>query len=146
MNALAYANWGRWVADCPVDGCHDARELAPGAAAMVCVNGHASTIRWPGDPASVAAITAALEERPEPKTRNWLPAGHPIAVASGYPVDQTPNELRAETHAAMQAAAEQRSQLTGIASLIAGAGQVTLDQLGLTLADDGTLVPTGKAA
>lgn len=146
MNALAYVNWGRWVADCPVDGCHDARELTPGTTTMTCVAGHISPVQWPGGPASVTAITAALGERAEPKTRNWLPAGHPMAATLGCPVDQTPAELRAETAAALQAASEQRSQMTGIASLIADVGAVTLDDLGLTVADDGTLIPSGKVA
>jgi hypothetical protein len=69
--AVAFVNWGRWVADCPDPDCSNAEELTAAAAVMVC--GFCSRswpIVWPVD---VALIDAALSVRPVPSTRNWVP-------------------------------------------------------------------------
>ena len=144
MIALAYVNWGRWLAECPVPNCHDARLLMPEDLSITCANGHMSPVQWPGGaPGSkvVGQITAALADRPEMSTRAWFPAGQPFGQALGAPADQSPEDLIAETDAHAQAASEQRSAMQDIAAAIAGAGMVTLSDLGLTVADDGTLIP-----
>jgi hypothetical protein len=68
--AYAYANWGRWVADCPHPYCYDARALLPGQDGMICQQGHASEVQWPAD---ADAIQALLACRPDPTTRNSRP-------------------------------------------------------------------------
>ena len=143
MTTDARVNWGRWIADCPADGCGDARELEIGQTSIVCAAGHPSTVRWPS-PATVTAIGNELARRPE-KNRNWYPAGHWLAVITGEPHGQTPAQLRDETDAKMAAAADHRTTMTEIGKLIAGAGSVSLDDLGLSLADDGTII-MGKVA
>ncbi len=90
---LAYINWGRVVGDCGVEGCYDASELAPGQAQMVCILGHVSQVRWSH---GMPAVLAALGKRPDESKRNWFPRGHPIAVAGGFPQDQSPAELERE--------------------------------------------------
>lgn len=133
MNALAYVNWGRWVADCPVDGCASACAVTPGQAAIVCSNNHTSPLQWP-PPATVIAIGAALDKRPDPATRNWYPAGHPFAIAAGYPTDQTPADLDAETAANLTADAQAAASRDQLRTMLADAG--------ITIGPDGTL--TGK--
>lgn len=129
--ALAYVNWGRWVADCPVPGCHDAQQLTPGALSMMCADGHMSPVQWPGDAKSVTAISDALNVRPDERNRNWYPAGQPVAVAAGYPVDQTPADLDAETAAHNDAAADLAAKQVQLVGL--------LGDLGLSLQPDGTI-------
>lgn len=50
-------------------------------------------IEWP---ANAQEIWDELQRRPVPGTRNWAPAGHPQAVATGHPDGQSVDELRAE--------------------------------------------------
>lgn len=112
--AQVYVNWGRTVAECP---CGDAREVAPGQAAMTCCvgpdcPGHIVTLVWADE---MPAILAALSERTSDKRKNWFPAGHPLAVAAGFPHGQTADELRAETDAGeardAEAVADKRAEL-----------------------------------
>lgn len=81
MIAMAYMNWGRWVADCPREECPNAEHF--GAAP---VTGHVGGLTdcafrcgfctlecpalWPPDRALIETI---LGERPVPSTRNWRP-------------------------------------------------------------------------
>lgn len=93
--ARAYVNFGRWVADCPIE-CGCALELRPGQLTFACVECKTITLlEWPDDP---DGIWEALLERPAPKTRNWFPEGHELALRSGSPHGQTVQELRDETH------------------------------------------------
>lgn len=93
-NARAYVNFGRWIADCPID-CGSAKQLQPGEAMFHCVEcGHVANIEWP---ANADAIWDALNERPAKRNRNWFPSGHNLAVRSGSPHGQTVDELKAET-------------------------------------------------
>jgi hypothetical protein len=131
--ALAYMNWGRWVADCPADGCASAVAVAAGQTGIVCSNNHISPLTWP-TPATVVAIGVALDKRPDPRNRNWFPAGHPFATAAGYPMDQTPAELDAETEQGLQAAAEAAAGRDQLRTILA--------DLGITVGPDGTF--TGK--
>lgn len=92
--ALAYVNWGRWIADCPAD-CGGALKLAPRQTLLSCEEcGLFSPIEWP---ANADGITEALAQRGVPKTRNWFPEGHSLALRAGCPHGQTVAELRAET-------------------------------------------------
>lgn len=92
--ARAYVNWGRWIADCPID-CGGALSLEPGQATFACPECHSlSQIDWPAD---ADEIWEALKERPAPKFRNWFPAGHTLALRANCPHGQTPKQLREET-------------------------------------------------
>lgn len=93
--ALAYANHGRWIAECPRPFCGNAISLKPRQTRMRCNPDHGgcamvAPVEWP---AKVDEITQALKRRPVPSTRNWFPAGHPMAVKMNLPMDQTPAEL-----------------------------------------------------
>jgi hypothetical protein len=93
--ARAYVNHGRWIADCPRD-CGSALILQNGQGGYHCPEcGHLTTVEWPAD---VEGITAALMERPIPKTRNWFPEGHTLALRAGCEHGQTVQQLRDETH------------------------------------------------
>lgn len=89
----AYVNYGRWVADCCRPYCGNALELSPREATFVCSGrdgcGMEAVIIWPPN---ADEIWEALSHRPVPRTRNWIPLGHPYADM-GYPADQTPQEL-----------------------------------------------------
>jgi hypothetical protein len=92
--ARAYVNWGRWIADCPID-CGGALALSPGQDMFHCPECKTlSNIEWPGNPDD---IWNALAERPAPKTRNWFPSGHVLALRANCPHGQTPAQLREET-------------------------------------------------
>lgn len=92
--AFAYINFGRWVADCPTT-CGGAWKLAPGQTTTHCTNcGNIAPVYWPHN---ADELWEVLLERPLPRTRNWYPGGHPLALASGSPHGQTPEELRQET-------------------------------------------------
>ena len=89
--AIAYANFGEWVADCP-DECGGAEVVEPGWPFMCChcgnklLSGRWRRVEWPKD---VAAITRALDDRPFDRFRHWVP---------GEPMKQTEKdteELRA---------------------------------------------------
>lgn len=69
--ARAYANWGRWVADCPHPYCDSALGVALGEAVFRCREcDTAADLVWP---ANVWDIATVLAMRPHPKTRNWVP-------------------------------------------------------------------------
>lgn len=92
--ARAYVNWGRWVADCPVN-CGGALMLQPDQGAFLCQEcGTLSEVEWPKDP---QGIWEALLQRPAPKFRNWFPSGHALALKAGCPHGQTIAQLIEET-------------------------------------------------
>lgn len=92
--AMAYVNMGRWVADCPAM-CGGAVELEPKQTALPCGTcGALSVVVWPPD---ADGIWMALSVRPLPRTRNWFPKDHDLAVRSGTPHGQTVDDLRRET-------------------------------------------------
>lgn len=92
--ARAYVNFGRWIADCPMD-CGSALQLQPGQAMYQCVEcGYVTDIEWPSN---ANEIWDALLERPAKRNRNWFPSGHHLALRSFSPHGQTPQELRDET-------------------------------------------------
>lgn len=108
--AYAYVNHGRWVADCPA-GCGSALNLRPRETTYVCAVfdggqmvagcGACSAVAWP---AGAVWIWDALLRRPNPLTRNWAPAGHRQALATGFPQGQTVADLIAETYLHEEAA------------------------------------------
>lgn len=94
--ARAYVNHGRWVADCPRRGCTNARLLKERDATFHCnVCKLVASIEWPAD---ADAIWEALERRPVPRTRNWYPAGHELALRFGLPHGQSVQDLYDENH------------------------------------------------
>jgi hypothetical protein len=99
MIARAYVNWGRWLADCPRDGCLYAFALKPGQERYECRTkngegcGAEATIEWPAD---AEQIDAELKRRPLQQTRNWFPRDHELAVATNSPHGQSVADLRAE--------------------------------------------------
>lgn len=100
--ALAYANHGRWVADCPRPHCGAAMILHPWQPAVTCSSPWCqleTQVRWPPD---AETITHVLTARGAPQWMNWYPAGHPFAAAHGIPHGQTVDDLLAENagHAA----------------------------------------------
>jgi hypothetical protein len=70
--AYAYANHGRWVADCPRPYCSNAMQIWPGDETFRCEGegscGWTAPIVWPPDPAAIEVI---LQARPSAGTRNW---------------------------------------------------------------------------
>lgn len=95
--ARAYVNFGRWIADCPL-GCGNAYALQPNQPQFFCQLphgcGHIASIEWPSNPDE---IWEALQERRMPKTRNWFPQSHELALRSNSPHGQSVIELREET-------------------------------------------------
>jgi hypothetical protein len=71
--AYAYANYGRWVSDCPRPWCTNAMQVERGQAMFECLGpdscGRTAPIVWPPDPAAIEAILAV---RPANAVRNWL--------------------------------------------------------------------------
>ena len=98
-DAFAYINFGRWISDCPL-GCGNAYGVNPGQLHFMCEVphgcGHIGILRWPLD---AEKLWATLEMRPMPKTRNWFPRNHPLALRSGCPDGQTVNDLLEENRA-----------------------------------------------
>jgi hypothetical protein len=96
-SALAYYNHGRWVVDCPHEGCFSALAVESGGgvtcAAPPAGCGRRYEVEWP---ANAPTIERVLAVRPE-QNRNWFPEGHPLATAVGWPTGQTPDDLREET-------------------------------------------------
>lgn len=94
--ALAYYNWGRWVADCPA-GCGNAIALQPKQNQYHCASGcnMIAEVEWPPNPEE---IWRALQDRPLERTRNWAPAGHRQAIACHVPEGQAVADLIAETY------------------------------------------------
>ncbi len=104
--ARAYVYCGDWVADCPRGGCGNVEflwvALRPNGPRMqprpfyACSHcGHQGGIEWP-DARFMAAVMDILMKRPIPDTRNWYPAGHPVAVNFRIPHGQSIDDLRAE--------------------------------------------------
>lgn len=92
--ALAYVNFGRWIADCPMD-CGSALQLTNGQGVYHCGEcGFTTEVDWPNN---AGDIWEALSVRPAKRNRNWFPTGHPLALRSFSPHGQTPQELRDET-------------------------------------------------
>lgn len=92
--ARAYVNFGRWVADCPTR-CGSAIALTPRQTIYHCIECHSvSEVDWPPN---ADEIMAALEKRPAPRTRNWFPAAHELALRANSPHGQTVEELNDET-------------------------------------------------
>lgn len=97
--ARAYVNHGRWVTECPRD-CGYAEGLDDGQFMLHCGEcGHVCPVRWPDN---AQEIWDELAKRPLPRTRNWFPSSHPLALQSHCPHGQTVEELRKESleHAA----------------------------------------------
>lgn len=68
----AYANHGRWVADCPCGGAELVREDQP----MLCGScGEIRAVVWPVNADDVEAL---LERRPDRRNQNWRP-NEPVA-------------------------------------------------------------------
>ncbi len=125
--ALAYLNWGRWVADCPHPGCHDARAVYHPTTGQrqtedVCANGHPFTIDMP--PANVEAqLVAAVAERTVDADRSWYPTGHPRATLLGLPTGQTVRDLIDEGKQVAKFRAEERESERGrLRELLTGLG------------------------
>lgn len=94
MRARAYVNWGRWVADCPIQ-CGGALSLQPAQGTFHCPECKTlSDVEWPANPDEIWEVLSA---RPVPKFRNWFPSGHMLALRAGCPNGQTVQELRDET-------------------------------------------------
>jgi len=125
--ALAYLNWGRWVADCPEAGCFDARavyhpETGQRQAEDVCKNGHPFRIDMP-PPSLEAQLLAAVVERQNDADRSWYPKGHPRATLAGLPTGQSVTELIAEgRQVETYRAAEQESERGRLRELLSGLG------------------------
>lgn len=70
----AYANYGRWVVDCPYPFCDNAMQVDCWQGRFECLGpdscGYTCPVAWPNDP---EAIETLLAMRPARKTRNWLP-------------------------------------------------------------------------
>lgn len=101
MKALAYLNHGRWVVDCPADGCTDARAVYTVSDVQrntedTCARGHHFEIVMP-DEQTERQIVAAVSERPDDADRAWYPAGHARAIIHGLPTGQTVADLHEET-------------------------------------------------
>lgn len=92
--ARAYVNFGRWIADCPVN-CGSALQLQPGQSMFHCPECTFITeVEWPDN---ADEIWEALNDRYAKRNRNWFPSDHELALRSGSPHGQTVAELRAET-------------------------------------------------
>lgn len=92
--ARAYVNFGRWIADCPLE-CGSALALTPSQESFHCPECHAvSLVEWPTNPDK---IWDALQERPARRNQNWFPKNHTLAVRAGCPHGQTVKELKDET-------------------------------------------------
>lgn len=86
----AYVNDGRWIAECPTDGCSAALLVSPEDPRFLC------PICWQGwytvvFPAEREDIEAILVQRPGPLSRHWRPG-------------ETVDSLAAENRAMLEAA------------------------------------------
>lgn len=92
--ARARVNHGRWIADCPRQGCANAEALEPKQMDYACSNCMlVAKVEWPRNP---DGISEALGRRPIPQNQNWYPKGHPEAVALGIAHGETVKQLLAE--------------------------------------------------
>jgi hypothetical protein len=82
MKAIAYLNWGRWVADCPNPACTNALKVEPGQQDWECVYTTGprdyprtegcrtrATLEWPTNIDDINRRTADLPE----SQRHWTP-------------------------------------------------------------------------
>ncbi len=93
--ALAYVNWGRWVADCPA-ACGSAIVLASGQSTFHCPEcKHLSGVYWPHNPDEIMEVLEVRNKR----NQNWFPVNHDLALRFGLPHGQSVSELREETEA-----------------------------------------------
>jgi hypothetical protein len=92
--ARAYANQGRWVADCPRPYCGSAVLLVPWQPLVHCPECHAEApCEWPRD---AEGITTVLAARGNPYWMNWFPLDHPLAIKHGCEHGQSVADLLAE--------------------------------------------------
>jgi hypothetical protein len=125
--ALAYLNWGRWVADCPEPGCNDARAVYHRVTGQrqtedMCAKGHLFRIDMP-PPALESQLVAVLSERALESDRSWYPKGHPRATLAGLPTGQSVAELVDEGKQVAQfRAAEERQEQGRLRELLTGLG------------------------
>lgn len=77
--AVARVNGGRWIADCPTDGCHGAEYVNIDELLFFCcecrnaaVDHHPLRVVIPAN-GMRQQIEAYLGARPAPATRNWFP-------------------------------------------------------------------------
>jgi hypothetical protein len=101
QTARAYVYAGNWAADCPascgnVELLHEAA-VRGGALTRKKTTFHCSycnfetqAIEWPPNEHD---ITAVLDRRPIPHTRNWYPAEHPAALRFRIPHGQSVQDL-----------------------------------------------------
>jgi hypothetical protein len=92
--ARAYVNHGRWIAECPRN-CGGALSLTPRQTSY-----HCDECKWIGGvewPDNADEIMEALEQRVVPRTRNWFPRDHDLAIRSNAPHGQTVKQLIEET-------------------------------------------------
>jgi hypothetical protein len=75
--AVAYVNWGRWVADCPTSGCGSAQVVTPADPRFFCptcenapAGGRWATVTFPS---LLVSIERVLELRDDVRHRNWVP-------------------------------------------------------------------------
>lgn len=131
--AMAYYNYGRWVAECPEPDCMDARSVYPvhpqtGAVSPrpntedVCANGHHFAIEMP--PEQLAAqIVGVLSERPREGDRAWYPQGHPAAARHRQPSGQSVDALIEENRrVAEYRAAEEQANKDLLRETLSGLG------------------------
>lgn len=87
LSTPAYLSWGRWVVDCPTDGCFNAKEVAPGQGEYICDNpstgnrdccGVIAHVAWPNSPDTVVAQYAG---QPAARRSQNIP-GSPQDVAA----------------------------------------------------------------
>lgn len=148
-DALAYYNHGRWVADCPEDGCTDARALHPedrnGVVSprpefeQVCVRGHPFRLVCPpeGFRRQVERVLAEREKEPD---RGWLPEGHPWGAVYGFPTGQSIEDLEKESR-------EVASFRSAQAAAKRDAMRAALAELGVEIRPDGSFagqIPVGE--
>lgn len=74
MTAVAYLNWGRWVANCPT--CPNALALDPGQAVFSCGTGvgacgTVADVEWPSE-STIEDVDAAYGGQP-PQDQSWQP-------------------------------------------------------------------------
>lgn len=86
MVLLPFVNDGRWIVVCPGRRCGGAQLASPRWTRFLCVDcnnvdvgGQWLSVQWPDDDLIVAG-EAALMARPDPKTRNWDPAGETVGA------------------------------------------------------------------
>jgi hypothetical protein len=92
--ARAYANNGKWIADCPRPHCTSAELLLPWQPQFHCRSCHAEApCEWPRDAPQLSEVLAG---RGNPKWMNWFPAGHEMALRHGCPHGQSVTDLLGE--------------------------------------------------